>query len=348
MPIELPWAGDAFETQLPPAVVLITTIVVAVPLADSVTEVVLLAHVGGFETVPPPVSAIVQLTATPPTNPLVEVSVMVSVLPDVAPGARVMVVGEAARVNDGDGTVTRMGNELAATSGPLVPNTVTTREPLVPAVVLMVSTLFPRLPEVSATEVGAREQVPAKVPVALAAEQVRAAVPAKLFTEASVRLSVVVAPDVNVIAVVAGVMLKVGAVAVTTIVDAFTTVVPLVPVTITLRTPLAPAVVLMVRTLVAALPEVSVAEVGANEQVPAAVPLAFVTSQVRFTVPAKAFCEANAMVSVLPVVAPAASVMALVAGVTVNVVTGPAAAVRKLDTSSEPRPVARSYPAVTR
>ena len=174
-----------------------------VPLAVSVTLVEEGLHVGRSEAVPLPVNVMVQVRPTVPANPLAEARVTVSVLPDVAPGARVMVVGKAARVNDGVGTVTRMGAELAATSGPLAPNTVTTREPLVPAVVLMVSTLFPRLPEVSATEVGAREQVPAKVPVALAAEQVRAAVPAKLFTEASVMLSViVVTPDANVIAVV--------------------------------------------------------------------------------------------------------------------------------------------------
>ena len=314
-----------------------------VPLAASVTLVEEGLHVGGSAAVPLPVNAMEQVRTTEPANPLVEARVMVSVLPDVAPGARVMVVGEAARVNDGVGTVTTMGNELAATSGPLVPNTVTTREPLVPAVVLMVRTLFPRLPEVSPTEVGVREQVPAKVPVALAAEQVRAAVPAKWFTEASVRLSVlVVTPDASVIAVKAGMILKVGAVAVTTIVDALTTVVPLVPVTITLRTPLAPAVVLMVSTLVPVPPEVSVAEVGAKEQVPSAVPLAFVTSQVRATVPAKESCEANVMVSVSPVVAPATSVIAVVAGVTVKVTAGCAAAARKFDTSSEPRPVAKS------
>jgi len=214
----------------------------------------------------------------------------------------------------------------------------------------MVIVEVPVPPAVSETFVGATAQVGWKVAELVVIEQVSATEPTKLLIEVSVSLAElpVVAPETKLReAGVLNVKVGGGTVTVTTIVDALTTVVPLLPVTITLRTPLVPAVVLMVSTLLPVPPEVRVSEVGAKEQVPVAVPLAFVTEQVRATVPAKESCEANVMVSVLPVVAPAASVMAVVVGVIVNVTTGCAAAVRKLDTSSEPRPVAKSYPAVT-
>ena len=206
-------------------------------------------------------------------------------------------------------------------------------------------------PAVRGTLVGAAEQLGWNAAELVVIEQVSATEPTKLLVEVSVSAVElpVVAPDMKLRGEgVLNVKVGGGTVTVTTIVDALTTVVPLVPVTIMLRTPLVPAVVLTVSMLVPVPPEVSVAEVGVNEQVPSAVPLAFVTAQVRATAPAKASCEANVMVSVLPVVAPAASVMAFVPGVTVNVATGTAAADRKFDTSSEPRPVTRSYPVVKR
>jgi hypothetical protein len=62
--------------------------------------------------------------------------------------------------------------------------------------------------------------------------------------------------------------------------DDVTTVEPLVPVTVTLRTPEVPGVVVMVSVLVVLPPEVRVPEVGKRAQVPAAVPLLFVAEQV--------------------------------------------------------------------
>ena len=82
-----------------------------------------------------------------------------------------------------------------------------------------------------------------------------------------------------------------------------TTVVPLVPVTVTLRTPEVPGVVVMVSVLVPVPPEVS--ETGVvGEHEPAAVPLTFVTEQLTTTAPAKLLVEVSVITSVLPVVAP--------------------------------------------
>ena len=53
-----------------------------------------------------------------------------------------------------------------------------------------------------------------------------------------------------------------------------------VPVTVTLRTPEVPGVVVMVSVLVALPPEVRVPEVGKRAQEPAAVPLLLVAEQV--------------------------------------------------------------------
>jgi hypothetical protein len=205
---------------------------------------------------------------------------------------------------------------------------------------------------VSATLVGDAEQDGWKAAELVEIEQVRATEPAKPLVEVSVRVSElpVVAPELKLSEGVDSLNVKVGAagaVTVTTI-DEVTVIAPLAPVTVTLRVPLVPAVVLTVSTLAPFPPDVSVTEMGATAQVPAAVPLAVDTAQVRATVPENPLNGASAKESVLPVVAPAGRVRLAEAGVTENEggVGDPppaaAAAVRKLATSSEPRPVARS------
>lgn len=189
---------------------MIVTVEVPAPLAASVTLAGETAHVGGTDVV----GVMAQVSATEPTNPLVEARVMTSVLPVVAPGARVRAVGRGVSVNEAAGgaaTVTTIVDEVM-TVVPLVPVTVTLREPLVLAVVLIVSTLVPVPPELSVADVGAREQVPVAVPLAFATEQVRATAPAKAFLEARVMVSVlpVVAPAAREMAVVAGVTVNVG------------------------------------------------------------------------------------------------------------------------------------------
>lgn len=64
----------------------------------------------------------------------------------------------------------------------------------------------------------------------------------------------------------------------------------------------------MASVLVAVPPAVSVAALGRIVQAPAAVPLAVVTEQRSWSVPAKAPVEAMVMASTLPVVAPDMSV----------------------------------------
>ena len=179
-------------------------------------------------------------------------------------------------------------------------------------------------------------------------EQVRETVPAKLFNEASARLTVFpeVAPEVKLRDVVPGVIEKVGdEVAPTvTVTVAYSTVVPLVPVTTTLSVPAdAPGV-----TVSTALPVPFAARVTGLptiEQVPVALPLFGTTLQVKATLPAKLFSE----VSVRP------SVAALLTAVDNVPCAGPMEklerpvnAVTYLATSSDPQPVDASQPAVTR
>ena len=211
---------------------------------------------------------------------------------------------------------------------------------------LIVSVLLALLPEVSVTELCESEQVPAAVPPAFVTAQVSCTPPAKPFCDVTVMLSVlpVAAPAVTVSFVEAGTTVKLGVLAptVTTIVADVTTVVPLVPVTVTFRVPV-PVVLVMDRVLVPLPPALKVAEVGDSEQLPAADPLELVTAQVSATVPEKLFTDARVIVSVLPVFAPAVKESVVEVGVTVKVgVVTAAAAFRKLRTSSEPRPVTSS------
>jgi len=148
--------------------------------------------------------------------------------------------------------------------------------------------------------------------------QVTATAPAKVFREFAVTVYVlpVVAPEVKVSEPDAGVSVKVGVTVVTvTVVEAVVAmdelaVVP-VPVTVAVRTPLVPAVVAMVTTVVAVPPEDSVTEAGKTEQVPAAVPepLRLAAVQARATLPTKPFVEAT--VTVLVTVFPEMSVPAV-------------------------------------
>ncbi len=200
-------------------------------------------------------------------------------------------------------------------------------------------------PEAGVTELGLSEQVPAAVPLRFDTVQPRVTELAKPFTEATVIVSVTLAPVVVTARseVEAGVTVNVGPTTVTTIVDEETTVDPLVPLTVTFSVPLVFAVVFTVSVLVELPDAASVTEVGLREHVPAALPLALVTVQVSATVPAKLLTEAREIVAVLPVVAPALTVNALEPGVTVKLAACvEAAAVRKAFTSSDPRPVTSS------
>jgi hypothetical protein len=293
-----------------------------------------------------------QVIATGPTKPLVEVSVRVSELPVVAPEVKLSEGADALNVKVGaaGAVIVTLIDEVTVIA-PLIPVTVTLRTPLVPAVVLTVSTLVPVPPNESGTEVGATVQVPAAVPLVLDTAQVKATAPAKPFVEASVKVSVlpVVAPAVRLSEGVVALSVKLGtggAVTVTAI-DEVTVMDPPTPVTVTLRVPLVPVVVLMVTTLVPVPLDASVTDGGPTAQVPAAVPLAVDTAQVRATVPENPLSDASAKVSALPVVAPARRVRLAEEGVREKeggdgAPPAAAAAVRKLATSSEPRPVARS------
>jgi len=197
--------------------------------------------------------------------------------------------------------------EEVITVAPLVPVTVTVSEPLVPGVVMTVSVLVVVPAAARVTGVGAMEQVPSVEGVT---EQVIATDPAKLLTEARVTTSVlpVVAPEINVMLALAGVTVNVGPTTVTAIAELATTVLPDVPVTTTCIIPEVAAVGLIVRVVLPVPPEARVTEVGASEQVPVALPERLVTVQVVATAPAKVLTDAMVMRSVLPVVAPAASV----------------------------------------
>lgn len=100
-----PLEGREAVEQLPAveaATVAIVAVTVLVPLAVSDTLAADRLQVGGSETVAVPVKVIAQTRPTEPTKPFVEVSVIVSVLPVVAPGASVRVAGEGVRVNEAE------------------------------------------------------------------------------------------------------------------------------------------------------------------------------------------------------------------------------------------------------
>jgi len=259
----------------------------------------------------------VQVRATVPTKLFTDLRAMESVLPVVAPEINEIAVEVGMTVKVGvlpAVTVTVMTDEVT-TVDPLVPVTVTVKTPA--AVVVRLSVEVPVPPEVRVLEVGERAQVPL-VPLTLVTAQVRATVPVKPPVDVVVMTSVlpVVAPAKKANEVDVGTTVKDGvaeAVTVTTMLaEVILTLsgVELVPaaVTVTSNTPEVPAVGLMVRVSTAEVPEPSVTELAESEHVPAAVPLTFVTLQVRAGLPTNELTEVTVMTSVLPEVAPAASV----------------------------------------
>ena len=332
------------RAPLVPAVVLIVTTLAPVPPDVSATDAGLTEHVSPAV----PLELVTEhVRATVPAKVFSEANATFAVLPVFAPDAKLSDEFETPKVKVGApaSTVTAIADEVT-TVPPLLPVTVTFRTPLVPIAVLIVIGLAPIPPDASTTDGKPSEHVPAAVPLELVTEHVRATVPAKVFTEANATLALlpVVAPDTTLSVGFETPTVNVGAPAstVTAIVDEVITVLPLVPVTVTFRTPLVPAVVLIVTTLVPVPPDARTTDTGLSEHLPAAVPLALVTEHVRATVPAKVSTEASATLAVLLVVAPDTTVKASVPGVTVKVAFSASAAARKLATSREPSPVARS------
>jgi len=233
--------------------------------------------------------------------------VRVSELPLVAPEVKLSAVG-VEKVKVGAVRVaTTVAVALAAMVAPVVvpeAEMVAVRVPEVAAVDVTVTVLVAVPPDVRVTEVGETAQEPAALPVVFAAAQVRATGPAKPLMEVRVTVLVPLVPEIRLRVVGDADMVKDEATRVTVTADEVTMVDPLVPVTVTWRTPEVPGVVRIVRVGVAELPEVRISDAGRMVQVPAAVPLMFVTVQVRATVPAKLLVEATVTTSVLPVTAP--------------------------------------------
>ncbi len=140
-----------------------------------------------------------QVRVTEPAKPLMEVTVMVSVLPVVAPEVKLSEVGEAESEKDAAVRLTAIFAELT-TVEPLVPVSLTLSTPEVPGVVAMVRVLSEELPAVSVAMAGRMVQLPAAVPLAVVIVQPRVTLPAKLVVEATVTTSVlpVVAPEMRV------------------------------------------------------------------------------------------------------------------------------------------------------
>ena len=136
--------------------------------------------------------------ATGPAKPLTEVTVMVSVLPVVAPEVKLSEGDPAESDKDAPVRLTVMFAELTVVE-PLVPVTLTLSTPEVPSVVLMVSVLGEELPAVRVAVAGRMMQLPAAVPLALVTAQPRDTLPAKVVGEATAMTSVlpVVAPEMR-------------------------------------------------------------------------------------------------------------------------------------------------------
>jgi len=251
------------------------------------------------------------------------------VLPVAAPETRISEAVAGVRVKPGVTTLAVTVVEAVAAIDELavvpVPVTAAVRTPLVPAVVTMVRVLVPVPPDVTVTELGETEQLPAAVPVPLrlAALQVRAIVPAKPLVEAAVMVLVTVLPEKRLpdVGRDAGdaIRVKADAVRLTVITADVTLVDPLVPLTAKVRTPDVPVVVVMVSVLVAKPPAASVTALGVKLQPPAAVPLEETRAQLSCSVAAKLLTEATVMRSVLPVAAPEIRLYVVLAGVIVKV-----------------------------
>lgn len=200
-------ASTRVELPLLPAGALTVKAVLPVPPEVRATELGVGAQLG----VPPVTfpAEIEQVVVTVPAKPPVEVSCRLAVFPlSVAAVTTVSDEGVGAAVKAGPVTVTCTAGEVM-TMFPLLPVTVMLSIPAVFAGVTMLRVLALELPEVSATLLGCRLQVPEVLPVIVVTVQERFTDPAKPPTEAIVRPSVlpVVAPEAKVREPDAGVML---------------------------------------------------------------------------------------------------------------------------------------------
>jgi len=309
-PVLVPVPFTAIEaTPEVPGVELTVMVVVPVPLEVSVTVDGENVQVGAGDTFP----VTVQEGVTTPAKPLDEVKVITSavLVPDINVPETGNALDAAEAVMVGPVMVTATCVLAVAAIVPPVgmpePETVAVSTPLGRPVVEMVSAVVVVPPDVRVTEVGLVEQlVAAVVPIVgmNAPWQESVTVPAKPFCDVSVIMLGTLVPEATAAVVGFADIAKPEGVSVTTILLLVTTVVPLVPVTVTFSVPAVPAVVVIVSTSVLEEPEVRASVPEASEQVPAAVPVAFATEQVMVTVPAKLSTEAMVMLSVLPVVAP--------------------------------------------
>jgi hypothetical protein len=293
------------NVPLVPGVEVTVTVEVAVPLATRVTGVATQEPAAVPEAL---VATQVRMTA--PTRLLVEVTVMGTVFAVVWPEIRLIDAVAGVSVKPGVVSVATIGAAIEAVAamvppvGAPLPLTARERTPAVPAVEVSV-TVEVAVP-LAVRVAGVAVQEPAAVPLVLVATQLTVTVPAKPLTEVRVTTLVlpVVAPEVRLSVSGKAAIVNEDAVRLTVMAEDVTTVVPLVPVTVTLRTPEVPGVVVMVSVLVPVPPEVSVTEPGDMAQVPAAVPPTLVTVQVDVTPPAKLLSDAKVTTSVLPVVTP--------------------------------------------
>jgi hypothetical protein len=178
------------------------TVVVPVPFAVSVTGDAVQVPAKFALALPTPEAVAAQLKFTVPVKPLTEVTVSWLVLPLLAPPSRLSVAGVGfVTVKEAAVSVTAIVCDVAVFD-PLVPVTVTLNAPLVPGVVVMVSTEGPAPAEATVTLLGNSEQcapeaacVSACDPDAAVTAQLSATEPANGATEVTVRLSVSDAPE---------------------------------------------------------------------------------------------------------------------------------------------------------
>lgn len=253
-----------------------------------------------------------QLTATVPLKPVDVLSVIKLVLPVVAPEVklRLWLAGLSVKLGATKVTGTLVVTEYGTEPPEGVPVEVSSSValPLLPVGTLTVTLVLPVPPEVSATEFGVTEQVGVPPATLLPEiEHVVVTVPTKPLTEVSCRLVVLPLRGADVTTVSGdgvAAAVKLEPVTVTSTAGDVITTPPLVPVTVTLRVPVVPTGVTILRVLTLEPPEVTETLLGCRLQVPDVLPVTAVTVQERFTVPVKPPTEAIVIPSVFPVVAP--------------------------------------------
>jgi hypothetical protein len=292
-----------------------------------------------------------QVRLTVPVNPPDGVTLTVEVLPVVAPGATLIApLLLSAYVPTVAGAVTVTPTAGVSVVDPDVPVTVTEYAPgVVVAVVVMVSVAVCAVVPLIVTEVGATAQVAGLAAAFDVNAQLKLTGPINPPAGVTVMLEVlpVATPATTLIApLLLSAYVPVGATAVTaTSTVAVCVVDPDVPVTVTEYAPgVVAAAVVMVSVAVCAVVPLIVTEVGETAQVAGLVAAFDVNAQVRLTAPVNPPDGVTVMVEVLPVVAPATT---LIAALLLKAKVLEVAAVQPLttlDTLSDPRPVAISKP----